>query len=223
MPYIIDLVIAALLVFFAWRGGSKGLILSLCGLAAAFVAFFAAMFLSDAFCEPVSGIIRPVITGSIQDAAQEVGDFAVGGTYTVGDLLDHLRENEQFQRFADFMEQAAADHALGQGSRSPVDALAGYLAKGIAKAVLFGIVFLGVQLIWFLVSHALDLAFDLPILSQVNFAGGLVFGLLKGALLVIVLVWLGQLAGLVPAEPGSPILSLFTVGRLGEMLASLPG
>ena len=47
-------------------------------------------------------------------------------------------------------------------------------------------------------------------------------GLVKGVLLAIVLVWLGQLAGVVPSEPDTPVLSLFTVRRLGELLDSLP-
>ena len=36
------------------------------------------------------------------------------------------------------------------------------------------------------------------------------------------LVWLGQLAGVVPTQPDTPVLSLFTVQRLGELLDSLP-
>ena len=225
MSYLIDVVILLLLAFFAWRGAVKGLILSLCGLAAVFVAFFAAQFISDAFCVPVANIIRPVITQSIEEAAQELENLAVGGEgsgYTVGDLLNYLKESERFQGFSDQMRQWAADHAPELGSLSPVNALAGYLSRGIAKILLFAIVFLGVQIAWFLASHALDLAFKLPILAEVNLAGGLVLGLIKGVLLIIVLVWLGQLAGPIPDHPDSPILSLFTVKRLSELLASLP-
>ena len=105
---------------------------------------------------------------------------------------------------------------------SPLDALAGYLSKAIARALLFGGSFLVILLIWFLVSHALDLAFHLPILSQVNTAGGLIAGLVKGGLLAVVLVWLGQLAGLIPVPPETPVLSLFTVDRLWELLSGLP-
>lgn len=225
MSYFIDVLILLLLAFFAWRGAVKGLILSLCGLAAVFVAFFAAQVISDALCAPVAAIIRPVITQSIQDAAQDLESLAVGGEesgYTVGDLLDSLRKNKLFQGFSDFMEQGVADKALGHSSLSPVNALADYLSKGIAKVLLFGIIFIGVQIAWFLVSHALDLAFKLPILAEVNLAGGLLLGLIKGVLLAIVLVGLGQLAGAIPAEPDSPILSLFTVRRLSELLAGLP-
>ena len=225
MSYIFDIGIVLLLAFFAWRGAAKGLILSLCGLAAVFVAFFAAQFISDTFCAPVANILRPIIASSIREVVPSPGFAAAEEeqpAYTVDDLLESVRENGLFEGFLDFMEQGAADDAIESGSLSPVNALAGYLSKGIAKALLFGLLFIGIQLAWFLLSHTLDLAFKLPILSQVNLACGLVLGLAKGALLIIVLVWLGQLAGLVPNQPETPILSLFTVGRLSELLASLP-
>lgn len=224
MSYIFDIGIVLLLAFFAWRGAAKGLILSLCGLAAVFVAFFAAQFISDTFYVPVANIIRPVISRSIQKVAPAGAAAVEEGqpAYTVGELLESVKENGLFEGFSDFLEQGAAVDALGHGSLSPVSALAGYLSKGIAKALLFGLVFIGVQLVWFLLSHTLDLAFKLPILSQVNLACGLLLGLIKGVLLIIVLVWLGQLAGLVPVDPDTPVLSLFTVERLSELLAGLP-
>ena len=225
MAYVFDIGIVLLLAFFGWRGAVKGLILSLCGLAAVFVAFFAAQFVSDTFCVPVAGILRPVIATSLREAAPEPGSAAdqeEQSAYTLDDLLASVRENGLFEGFVDFMDQGAADDAIESGSQSPVDALAGYLSRGIAKALLFGLVFVGVQMGWFLVSHMLDLAFKLPILAEVNLVGGLVLELVKGVLLIIVLVWLGQLAGLVPSQPETPILSLFTVERLSELLASLP-
>ena len=225
MSYLFDIGILLLLAFFAWRGAVKGLIMSLCGLAAVFAAFFAARFISDAFCAPVANIIRPIIAGSIQEAAPEKESADAEEekpAYTMSELLKSVKENGLFEGFTDFMEQGEANDTIGHGPLSPVNALAGYLSKGIAKALLFGIVFIGIQVAWFLLSHALDLAFKLPILSQVNLACGLAIGLIKGVLLIIVLVWLGQLAGLVPSQPDSPILSLFTVQSLSELLANLP-
>ena len=223
MSVVFDIVIILLLAFFAWRGAARGLVLSLCGLAAVFVAFISAQIISDAACVPVANIIRPVIADSIEDAMRGLENITVGGeqsTYTVGDLLNYLKESKQFQSIADFIRQAVPANVQVQGS--PVNALANYLSRGIAKIVLFAIVFLVVQLVWFLVSHMLDLAFKLPILAQVNLACGLVLGLVKGVLLIIVLVWLGQVSGVVPAEPDTPILALFTVEGLSELLAKLP-
>ena len=224
MPYLFDIVIVALLAFFAWRGASKGLILSLCGLVAVAVAFFGAQLLWEKFCEPVAGIIRPIIIQTVRgaDAEPETDPENPEAGYTVDELLASIQEKGLFEGFSDFLEQGVANDTVGHGPQSPLDALAGYLALGVAKALLFGLVFVAVLLMWFLVSHALDLAFQLPGLAQLNTAGGLVIGLVKGVLLAIVLVWLGRLAGGVPSEPDTPVLSLFTVRRLGELLDSLP-
>lgn len=233
MPYLFDILIIAVLALFAWRGAAKGLILSLCGLAAVFVAFFAAQFLSDLFCAPVGGMLRPIIAQSFSDLVPdaqpitvetEPNTYTVGFSYTLDDLLASIQEEGLFKGFSAFLEESAAKDAIQAGAHtSPLDALAGYLAKAIARTLLFGIVFIGILLIWFLVSHALDLAFHLPILAEVNLAGGLAVGLVKGVLIAIVLVWLGQAAGIVPNPPEGPVLSLFTVDKLWELLDGLPG
>ena len=223
MSVVFDIVIVLLLAFFAWRGAARGLVLSLCGLAAVFVAFISAQIISDAACVPVANIIRPVIADRIEDAIRGLENLTVGGeqnTYTVGEVLDYLKENELFQGVSDFIKQAVDTNAQKQDFS--VSALANYLSKGIAKITLFAVVFLVVQLVWFLVSHALDLAFHLPILAEVNLAGGLAIGLIKGVLLIIVLVWLGQVTGVVPDEPDTPVLALFTVEGLTGLLAKLP-
>lgn len=222
--YIFDIIIVALLALFAWRGASRGLILSLCGLAAVFVAFFAAQFVSQRFCAPVGNIIRPVIIQTIQGAGAEpvVNPESPEAGYTADELLASIQEKGLFEGFSDFLEQGVADDTVGHGPLSPMDALAGYLARAIARALLFAIVYFGVLLAWFLLSHAMDIAFKLPILAEVNLAGGLLVGLVKGALLSVVLVWLGQLAGVIPNPPNTPVLSLLTVERLGKLLENLP-
>lgn len=223
--FMFDIILIAVLVLFAWRGAVKGLILSLCGLAAVFVAFFAAQFVSEQFCVPVSHIIRPIIIQAVRgaDAEPQVDPENPESSYTVDELLSSIQEQGLFEGFSQFLERGIAGQAIRTSDHlSPLDALAGYLARGIARTLLFSIVFFGGLLAWFLLSHALDLAFKLPILAEVNLAGGLVLGLVKGALVAVVLVWVGQLAGAVPTPPETPVLSLFTVEKLGELLENLP-
>lgn len=223
--YIFDVVIVVLLALFAWRGAVKGLVLSLCGLAAVFVVFFGAQFLSEQFCGPVGNILRPIIIETVRGAGAEpeTDPEDPESTYTVEELARSIQEKGLFEGFADFLDRAAEDNELTPNGRlSPMDALAGYLAKAIARVLLFGIIFSAGMLAWFLFSHALDLAFKLPILAEVNLAGGLLVGLVKGGLLTVVLVWMGQVAGLVPNPPSTPIVSLFTVDKLWELLGALP-
>ena len=110
---------------------------------------------------------------------------------------------------------------VDDGLEHVAKALAGYLANLVARAGLFALSFLLILLIWFLVSHILDLAFHLPILATVNTVGGLVAGLLKAVLIVFVLVWLGQLSNLIPQNPTTPILTLFTPKGLAAFLDQL--
>ena len=228
MSLLFDILIVLLLAFFAWRGASKGLILSLFGLAAVFVAFIGAQVLSTLFCAPVANIIRPVIETNITEAVEDALRHGAAGAATgvedvpISEILAALRETEMFQKMVQLLEKAVQSNALKQGASSAVQAVSQYLSLLIARTVLFGIFYIAIVVAWFLVSHALDLAFHLPILAEINLAGGLLFGLVKGVLLIIVLVWLGQLAGVVPNQPDSPILSLFTVEGLSEMLAKLP-
>lgn len=228
-----DIVILVVLALFAWRGASKGLILSLCGLLAVFVCFFAAQVVSNTFCEQVGGIIRPVILQSFHTVVPEPqpttvetepNTFVVMSLYPpMEEILASIQEEGLFQGFSNFLEEGVKSNAVEQGDQaSPIEALAGYLANGIAKTLLFSIVYFGGLLAWFLLSHALDLAFKLPVLAEVNLAGGLAVGLAKGALVVVMLVWVGQLVDLVPNPPETPVLSLFTVDRLGELLSGLP-
>lgn len=229
LPYLFDIIIIAILVFFAWRGAKKGLILTLCGLVGIFVAFFGARFISARFYQPMANIIQPgiyqTITGVEEEQApaepgDEEGQQPSGGT--LDSLLDAIHDEGLFSGFASFLDDAVKEHPAQQaGSRTPAQILADCLAGFIAKAVVFAVSFLVILLVWFLVGHALDLAFHLPILSAVNTGGGLILGLVKAALLVIILVWLGQLAGWVPAEPTTPVLSLFTPRRIGEFLNRL--
>ncbi len=223
MPtYLFDLLILALLAFFGWRGASRGFVLSLCGLAAVLTAFLGAQLVSNMFWQPVSHLIQPAIVRTI--LGTESADHQADGrdNYSIDDLLTHVNEEGLFSGFSSFLSNGVAQNALQSEQLTPVNALANYLSKGIAKAVLFALAFLSILLIWFIASRALNLAARLPILSTVNWTGGLLIGLAKAAVLIVVLVWLGQLAGWVPSAPDTPVLSWFTIHRLGRLLNDFP-
>lgn len=235
--YIFDILILALLSFFAWRGAKRGLILGICSLAGIFLAFFGARLISSQFYLPVSNILEPGIYQTILGAEPDSADpqasapptYGPGDatqesapTYTLDELLSSIHEAGLFSGLAGFLDEAAAGDTIQESeTQTAAEALASYLAQLIAKAGLFALSFLLILLIWFLVGHILDLTFHLPLLSTVNTVGGVALGLLKAALLVVVLVWLGQLAGWIPARPDTPLLSLFTLRSVGQLLNGL--
>ena len=235
--YIFDVAIVLILAFFAWRGAKKGLILTLCGLLGLFVAFFGAQLVSSQLHAPVARIIQPTIYQTIRNAAPsqsqedtQTPSIPIPGslpqeeipTYTLDELLNSMKEEGLYKGFSYFLDLAREQGEVpSDGGLDVAKALAGYLANLVARAGLFALSFLLILLIWFLGSHILDLAFHLPILSAVNTVGGLVMGLVKAVLILFVLVWLGQLADVIPQQPTTPILTLFTPKGLAGFLDQL--
>jgi uncharacterized membrane protein required for colicin V production len=247
--YIFDIIIILVLAFFAWRGAKRGLILTLCSLLALFVAYFGAQAVAANFAKPVANIIRPSIQASItevltDEAAQDTEDDSTGAVsspavsgsataddeeetetdatadFTLQQILDLLRASERFAGLTDYLEDAIEAKTL-EVTTTAAAAVANYLSLVVARAVLFGLSYVLILLLWFLVSRALDIAFKLPILSAVNGVGGAVFGLVKGVLILMVLIWLGKLAGIVTDENAGPVVDLLSVSGLSALLHSL--
>ena len=228
VPYIlVDIVIVLVLIFFAWRGAKKGLILTLFGMLGLVVALLGARFLSNTFYGPVSDIIEPGIYQNVKNLEEQtLGglDFDLDVTLdsSVDSLVDILHEQDLFPGLVDLLETAIEnDTIFDDNSLSATEALSTYLSELLARLILFVLGFIVILLIWFLVSRALDLAFKLPILNAVNVAGGLILGLAKAIIIVVILVWVGQLLDWIPADPSTPILSLFTPKGIKEILNRL--
>lgn len=237
--YIIDIAIFLALAFFAWRGAKRGLILTLFSLLAIFVAFFGARAVASTFSQSVADILRPsiqqsingVLTGQTPGALPSPGPEGSpspapeDGTepepdFTLQEVLDLIGESELFSGLRGFLEEAVEEQVL-EVTTTAAAAVAAYLAQLAANALLFGLSFLLILLVWFLISRALDLTFRLPILSAVNTIGGLLIGLLKGVLLMLVVVWLARLCGLITDANAGPLARLMTIEGLSGMLRSM--
>lgn len=190
MNYILyDLVVAALLLLALWQGYRKGFILTLCGFLAVFVAFIGATIISDALAASVADIIRPVVQQQIQRVVQEqvlAADLsAVVPPEGLGELLAALQDTTIFQGFASTF-QKAVDAGVIQVTGDAVLAIANYVAVQLAETVLFLVAFITILVVWYFISHALDLAFRLPVLSTLNHWAGALLGLIKGFVLLYI-------------------------------------
>ena len=77
MSYLFfDLILAALLLVFLWRGYARGLVLTLCGLLAVFVALIGATLVSDALAQPVADAIQPVVERGLRDSVESYYQYA---------------------------------------------------------------------------------------------------------------------------------------------------
>lgn len=215
MSYLIfDLVIAILLVLAVFQGYRRGFVLTLCGFLAVFVAFFGATILSNALAEPVSHAITPVIENQISNSihetleeqgyqfeepqpGQEEETPAPEDQFSLDQILNMMKDSALIQSFSDAI-RGAVNEGVVEVTTSAAQAIASYIARELARMVLFLISFVLVLVAWTLLSRALDLAFRLPVLSTLNHWSGAAVGLLKGGVLLFIACWL--LRELFPAE-----------------------
>ena len=201
MTYILfDIAIAAILLFFLWQGYKKGFVLTLCGFLAVFVAFIGATLISNALAKPVAQAIVPMIESGIHETPDQAMEVSVPSPSPVppsvlpeelplSDVLEALQDSPIFHSLAEAF-QKAVDEGIETVATNAAQALAEYIAIQIARTILFILAFAAVLVAWFLLSHALDLAFKLPVLSTLNHWTGAAVGLIKGGLLLFIAAWL---------------------------------
>ena len=205
MTYLIyDAVILLLLLFFYLRGRKKGLILTLCGLAAIFVALFGARAASEYFAPKVADLLEPhfssVIEVQLDNGLEEKLDEMLAPDEEGNLLVDLLTK----LGFYDDVTDAIRSAVTGQAAQTVSDlavSLARTVAELVARVILFIVAFLLISALWFLVSHALDLAARLPVINGLNRILGGLLGLLEGMLLLFLIAWVMRLlGGIIPEE-----------------------
>ncbi len=195
---LIDVLLVAALIFFTLRGAKKGFVLTLCSLVAVLVAIIGANLLADALSPRVAEAIHPVIRQTIQETlVQQVASQTQGAQ----EALTALREKGGLYLWA----ADALEDTLGSGVTDTISAVAATAATAVAAQLARGLIFLAgfvlVLILWWFLSHALDLVAKLPVLNTLNNSLGGAIGFVKGVVIAYVAVWvLYSLTGYVPAE-----------------------
>ena len=202
--FIFDLIVLIVLILAVVQGYRKGFVLTLCGFLAVFVAFIGASILSDALAGPVSQAITPAIESGIQDPVgryyqytppvEDSGDGSTPGDacfdeLPLEDVLAALQDSSLYRSLTQNFQQAVED-GVETVAANAVRALAEYVAVQLTRTVLFLLCFVLILAGWFVLSHALDLAFRLPVLSTLNHWAGALMGLATGVLVAVIALWL---------------------------------
>ena len=198
---IIDAAIALVLLLFFLGGRKKGLILTLCSLAAVFVAFFGARMATQALTPYVTDSLEPHIQATISDQIavnlNEQIDAFLSGEQD-GALMDVLKTVGLHDRMADTIRSILEKNAA-QNVGDAVGALTSAIAEVVASALVFVATFLIILLLWAILSRLLNLAAKLPGINFLNRTLGGLAGLVKGALLLFLAAWvLRMFDGVIP-------------------------
>lgn len=223
---IIDLVIAAVFVLCVVLGAKRGLFRSFAELVIIILALIlaarAAAVVSDFLVERV---LHPLAESAVEKRVDDLLKEAESPTLpleSLGELVETI-SNDNIRREA---EEILAGLALpgdtgGDLAREALTALADQLLDalldGMVRSLLYTVVFflsaLAVTVALRLLVRMLDLPFQLPVLREINSFGGLLFGCVKGVLLLWLVVWflLGTGILLTPQLVGETVLLRFAV------------
>ena len=211
MAYLVfDIAILAILVLFAWRGASRGFVLSLCGLLAVVVAFVGASFLANLLAPKVGAALEPRFAQAIAERleeqfqqsgpAEDAAGLAEGEDYPLQDVLSVLRDMGLYEDLVNTIDQAVQDGMTAVAANAAA-AVAAAIAQSVAYTVIFTVAFALILIAWKVFSHAVDLVAKLPGLNFLNKTGGAAMGLIKGVLILFLAAWLIQYSGkLIPEE-----------------------
>lgn len=194
-PVIIDIAVAAVLVGFVIYGGSRGLVRSLAGLVAVVIALVGAGIAAATFTPPAAEYVTPLIAEKIEERVEEavasrtdevqMPEVEVAEDLSVGELLALLGLDEEVR--GQLSEQA--ETAMRDTGAAVVEAVVESVAYSFIYGALYILVFLLLLLLVHVLIGAMDLVMKLPGLNLLNALGGALVGLVEGALLLFLAVW----------------------------------
>lgn len=202
MPYILfDIAIVVILALFAWRGASKGLILSLFGLLAVIVAFVGSQALASTLSPKVAAALEPKFAAAIEEQLEEQlahrpASQTPGPTdeFPLQDVLDVLKDMGIYKELIDTIDQAVSNGLTGVAAGAAA-AVAAAVARSVAHTVIFMVAFSLIMLAWTLLAHALNLVTRLPGLNMLNKTAGALIGLVKACALLFLAAWAARFLG----------------------------
>ena len=180
---IADAVIALLLIAALAIGAWKGLVKSLAGVIIVVAAFIGASFVANALAEPVAQWLGPVIEERIVEKLTTTESNA-----DVQSMLEVFHfSGESLQQMVDEVTDKAKETGM-----ELLHAVTDSVAHSVAYAAVYLVAFLLLLLVVWLLLKPVHLLVKLPVLRTVNALGGAALGLVWGALLVFLAVWLLQ-------------------------------
>ena len=177
MTWVIDAILAAVLVGLVWLGAKRGLMKSLAGVIGVGAAFFGASWCANRFVTPVSRWLEPLLRESIRQklSGQDGAD--------AGELLSAFAfDTHSLEKILEDVAQR-----VKETGESVFSAVTESVSHSIAYGIVYAAAFIAILLVvW------LDLAGKLPVVRTVNAWGGALLGLVWAVLLLFAAVWLMQ-------------------------------
>ena len=189
-PVIIDVIMAVVLIAAVIYGAHRGLFRALAGLAVVIVALVGAAIIANTLAAPAARLVEQIETKVDEAMARQSQEVQmpeedVDEGFAIEDLLALMGLDEDVRNsLASQTQEKIQDTGV-----SLVMAVVESLAQSILYAALFLVSFVGLTILLKLLIRAMDLVLQLPGLHLVNSLGGAVIGLIEGALVLFLAIW----------------------------------
>ncbi len=130
--------------------------------------------------------------------------------------LDVLKETSFYRGFAENLEEML-DRGLETVENNAARTISTFISTQVARAVLFYLSFILILCLWHMLSHVLNLAFRLPVLSALNAWTGAAVGLLRGAAIAMIVCFLLGQGLLAPSLVEKTVVLKFFTGALAKV------
>ena len=220
--FVIDGVLLIVLIAGTLLGARRGIVKSLMGRVTAAAALIGAVALAGLLTGPITAVAAPKAEEAvIGQFFEEYGSAFPGGrpdTRAGEAALDALRElgvpEETIDALASKLRSASepARQELAEAFRAAISEAVRTVVRTTVHAVLVLVLYPALLVAFKLLTRALDLVFDLPVLGAVNSALGALLGLAEAALLLFVAVHIAarlNVDGFAPRADGARLLPVF--------------
>ena len=217
---MIDVVILVVIGVFGALGWRRGLLRTLSELAVVALALFlasqisavAARYAVDQVLRPATeNAVREQVTRLAQETSRTAREKAAGALESIPNsfIRRHALALLEETALPDTLE-AAGQEALLAACLRLTDNVLNTVVYNLVHSLLYAVCFAVLTAVLRFALRALNIAFRLPGLRQLNEAGGALVGLGKGALLAYVCAWILSRAGVLTEEMirGSVLLGL---------------
>ena len=188
----IDFFVIAIIVFCGWRGYRNGLIRGVFAVVTLIVALIIANIVAAAYSEEVTGILGPFVGGVVDSTITEIMEGKI--EY---EPVDHDNKSDEFKTAFTALRNiglpissaiSVAERVADEDSEAFLaDLVSHKLSSVLAFVAVFGIAFLLLAIIFTVTGNLINFVFSLPGLKYVDIIAGVVFGLVKGFLIVLTL------------------------------------
>ncbi|MBE6909259.1 MAG: CvpA family protein [Ruminococcaceae bacterium] len=233
--FVIDALLAAILILGAMLGARRGLFKSLMGLVVVIAALIGSVILAGMLTGPVTDIAAPKVEDAVvakfSDAVDKVVEENSAEAYeTIDALLDEYGAAGSWARSA--LEPLrgtvsgsadAAKEKVTESFRSAISPGVRKVVRGVVHTVLLLVLYPVLLFVFRLLVQMVDHVFDLPVLGTVNDVGGAIVGLIEAALMLHVAVYIASHLGLALVTEnveGAKLLPIFLNHSPVELFSS---